>query len=138
LGVLGIFEIGAGKLFAQAGLEPQSSWSLPPEWLGLQVWAAGTKQIGFLMGIRTLGSQALVAHACNPCYSVGRDQENCGWKPAQANSLGEPISKKPNTKKGWWSGRTKTTPRVEKERFIGGHSARLTLRFRVQQLSWNG
>jgi hypothetical protein len=27
------------KLFAQAGLKPQSFWSLPPKWLGLQVWA---------------------------------------------------------------------------------------------------
>jgi hypothetical protein len=30
--------------------------------------------------------QALVAHACNPCYSGGRDQENCSSKPAQGNS----------------------------------------------------
>jgi hypothetical protein len=26
-------------IFAQAGLEPWSSWSLPPKYLGLQVWA---------------------------------------------------------------------------------------------------
>jgi hypothetical protein len=26
--------------------------------------------------------------------SGGRDQEDCGWKPAQANSSREPISKK--------------------------------------------
>jgi hypothetical protein len=31
-------------------------------------------------------SQALVAHACNPSYSGCRDQEDCGLKPAQANS----------------------------------------------------
>jgi hypothetical protein len=30
------------QVFAQAGLEPQSSWSQPPKWLGLQAWA--TKQ----------------------------------------------------------------------------------------------
>jgi hypothetical protein len=29
---------------------------------------------------------ALVAHACNPSYSGGRDQEDLGSKPAQANS----------------------------------------------------
>jgi hypothetical protein len=29
--VLGIFEIGSYELFAQAGFEPWSSWSLPPE-----------------------------------------------------------------------------------------------------------
>jgi hypothetical protein len=46
-------------------------------------------------------SQALVAHACNP----SRDQEDLGLKPAQANSSGDPISKKkPFTKKDWWSG----------------------------------
>jgi hypothetical protein len=28
----------------------------------------------------------LVAHACNPSYSGGRDQEDLGSKPAQANS----------------------------------------------------
>jgi hypothetical protein len=28
----------------------------------------------------------LVAHTCNPSYSEGRDQEDRGSKPAQANS----------------------------------------------------
>jgi hypothetical protein len=36
--VLGIFEIGSFKLFAQADFETRASWSLPPEWLGLQAW----------------------------------------------------------------------------------------------------
>jgi hypothetical protein len=31
-------------------------------------------------------SQVLVAHACNPSYSEGRDQEDPGSKPALANS----------------------------------------------------
>jgi hypothetical protein len=35
--VLGIFEIGSPKLFTQIDLKQQSSLSLPPEWLGLQV-----------------------------------------------------------------------------------------------------
>jgi hypothetical protein len=39
-----------------------------------------------------------VAHACNPSYSGGRDQEAQGLKPAQANSLRDPISKRPITK----------------------------------------
>jgi hypothetical protein len=34
----------------------------------------------------------VVAHACNPSYSGGRDQEDHGLKPAQANSPQEPIS----------------------------------------------
>jgi hypothetical protein len=53
----------------------------------------------------TLSCQALVPHTCNTRYSGGRDQENCSSKPAQANSLQDPISKKPFTKKkDWWSG----------------------------------
>jgi hypothetical protein len=52
----------------------------------------------------TNNCQVLVAHACNPSYSGGRDQEDQGSKPAQANSLWDPILKKPITKKGWWSG----------------------------------
>jgi hypothetical protein len=31
-------------------------------------------------------SQVPVAHAYDPRYSEGRDQENCSLKPAQANS----------------------------------------------------
>jgi hypothetical protein len=48
-----------------------------------------------------------VAHTCNSSYSGGRDQEARGSKPAPANSLRDPISKKKKkkiTKKGWWSG----------------------------------
>jgi hypothetical protein len=45
--VLGIFEIRSHKLFAQGGLEHWSSWSLPPEELGLQVWATSTPSLDF-------------------------------------------------------------------------------------------
>jgi hypothetical protein len=45
-----------------------------------------------------------VAHTCDPGYSGGRDQEDHGLKPAQANSCRDPISKRPITKKGWWNG----------------------------------
>jgi hypothetical protein len=37
----------------------------------------------------------LVANACNPSYSGGRDQEDLGSKPVQANSLLDPILKNP-------------------------------------------
>jgi hypothetical protein len=40
--VKGVFKIGYHELFAWAGFESRSSWSLPPEKLGLQVWATGT------------------------------------------------------------------------------------------------
>jgi hypothetical protein len=45
-----------------------------------------------------------VAHTYNPSYSGGRDQEDPGLKAAQADSSRDPISKKPTTEKGWWSG----------------------------------
>jgi hypothetical protein len=41
-----------------------------------------------------------VAQACNPSYSGGRDQENSGLMPVQANILQDPILKKPITRKG--------------------------------------
>jgi hypothetical protein len=43
-------------------------------------------------------SRAPVAHAYNLSYSGGRDQEDHGLRPAQENSLRDPISKIPNTK----------------------------------------
>jgi hypothetical protein len=36
-----------------------------------------------------------VAHTCNPSYWGGRDQEDCGVKPA--NNSRDPLSKNPNT-----------------------------------------
>jgi hypothetical protein len=45
-------------------------------------------------------SRAPVAHAYNPSYSGGRDQEDCRSKPARKNSSRDPISKKPFTKIG--------------------------------------
>jgi hypothetical protein len=44
-------------------------------------------------------SQALVAHTCNPSYSGGRDQEDQGSKPVQANNL-RPYLEKTHHKKG--------------------------------------
>jgi hypothetical protein len=32
-----------------------------------------------------------MAHACNPSYSGGRDQEDHSAKPAQGNNLRDPI-----------------------------------------------
>jgi hypothetical protein len=43
---------------------------------------------------------ALVAHACNPCCSEAREQEDGGLKPAWANSSQDPILKKTHHKKG--------------------------------------
>jgi hypothetical protein len=41
--------------------------------------------------LKPVMSWVLVAHACNPSYSGGRDQENHGSKPAQGNSSQDPI-----------------------------------------------
>jgi hypothetical protein len=41
-----------------------------------------------------------VAHACNPSYSGGRDQEDLGLRPVQANSLRDPMLKNTQHKKG--------------------------------------
>jgi hypothetical protein len=41
----------------------------------------------------------LVAQACNPSYSRGRDLEDHASKPAWANRLQNPILKTPITKK---------------------------------------
>jgi hypothetical protein len=41
----------------------------------------------------------LVAHSCSPSYSGGRDQEDCGLKPAWANSLRDLILKKTHHRK---------------------------------------
>jgi hypothetical protein len=51
--------------------------------------------------IKSSWGWALVAHACNPSYSGGSDQEDLSAKSAWANSSQDPILKKPNTKKGW-------------------------------------
>jgi hypothetical protein len=40
------------------------------------------------------------AHACNPSYSGGRDENYLGSKPAQENSSRNPIMKITNTKTG--------------------------------------
>jgi hypothetical protein len=44
--------------------------------------------------------RALVAHACNPSYSGGRDQEDHSSKPAWASISARPYIKKPFTKIG--------------------------------------
>jgi hypothetical protein len=48
-------------------------------------------------------SQVAVAHACNPTYLRGRDQEDHSLNPARENSLRDPVLKKHITKKGQWS-----------------------------------
>jgi hypothetical protein len=59
-------------------------------------WGTGFFSYGL---IKAFSSQAQVAHASNPSYSGGRDQEDCGSKPVRANSSRDPILKIPITKR---------------------------------------
>jgi hypothetical protein len=53
-------------------------------------------------GLKILhSSQVLVADACNPSYSGGRDQEDHSSSQPPSNSSQDLISKKPITKMGW-------------------------------------
>jgi hypothetical protein len=47
---------------------------------------------------RSFVSLVPVAHACNPRYSGGRDQDDYSSKPVWTNSLWYPISKNPTQK----------------------------------------
>jgi hypothetical protein len=58
----------------------------------------------YSLAFKSSWNLVLVAHACNLSYSGGIHQEDRGSKPAQGNSLRDPISKILNTKKAWWSG----------------------------------
>jgi hypothetical protein len=60
--------------------------------------------------LKMIISQAPVAHTCRPSYSGDRDQEDHSSKPAQTNCSQDPISKIPNTKKGWQSGSSGRVP----------------------------
>jgi hypothetical protein len=51
------------------------------------------------MSSKKIYGQAPVALTCNPSYTEGRDQEDCGLKLAWANSLRNSISIKPIKKK---------------------------------------
>jgi hypothetical protein len=52
-----------------------------------------------LKSLRNFGLEP-VAHACNPSYSGGRDQEDLSSKTAWANSLQDPNFEKTHHKKG--------------------------------------
>jgi hypothetical protein len=57
-------------------------------------------------GSRKGREPGMVAHACNPSYSGGRDQEGGGRKLVWGNSSPDPVSKrkKSSPKEAWWSG----------------------------------
>jgi hypothetical protein len=62
-----------------------------------------------------------MAYVCNSSFCEGRDQEDSQQKPAQANISHDPVSKKPFTKKGWWSGSSSTlssNPSIEKKKSL--------------------
>jgi hypothetical protein len=68
------------------------------EWIFLPLWQEFTLMsfsIEFLIN---------TDYNLSPSYSGGRDQEDCGSKPAQANSFERTYLENTITKKGWWSG----------------------------------
>jgi hypothetical protein len=86
-----------------------TAWAMPFNLPASTSWVAGIIDVKqhawrmFLILLRIYLKLGTGAHACNPSYSGGRDQEDRGSKPAQAKCSRDPISKKPITK-GWWSG----------------------------------
>jgi hypothetical protein len=74
-----------------------------PLWRRGSLWRRDQNKLGEGW-LGSLGKSKVSAHACNPSYSAGRDQEAHDSKPAWANSFRDPALKKPITKKGWWSG----------------------------------
>jgi hypothetical protein len=96
------------KLASEARKPNNSHFLVKFEWLG---WSTRKQCLENIIIIcvwwlseyvkKSLSCQVLVAHACNPSYSGGRDQD-CSLKPAQANSSWDPISKNPITKN--WAG----------------------------------
>jgi hypothetical protein len=73
------------------------------------IWGKGRGQGTRASEQKCRYSQVPVAHTHNPSYSGDRDQEDRGSKPAP-NSSGDPISKIPNIKQGWWSGSSGRVP----------------------------
>jgi hypothetical protein len=69
--VMGFLEIGSHKLFAWAGFKPGSSWSLPPEYLGLQVHAisASLRHTAFLIAIWKIYHSDTSVLNKNECFS---------------------------------------------------------------------
>jgi hypothetical protein len=64
----------------------------------------------------------------------GRSQEDHGSKPARENGLRDPISKKPFTKKGWWSGgqpgQKQSEPEMAKSKQIKEEKREISIDFR--------
>jgi hypothetical protein len=87
---------GTGLVTHKLGPNYPGKNPFPPVHLGV----GGKKEPGWVP----------VAHACNPSYSGGRDQDNCSLKSAWANSSQDPISKIPNTKQDWQSGSSGRVP----------------------------
>jgi hypothetical protein len=57
-------------------------------------------QLGeFYRDINIVNQPVPVTHTCNSSCSGGRNQDDGGSKPAQANSLRDPISKNPSQKR---------------------------------------
>jgi hypothetical protein len=73
-----------------------------------------------------------VAHICNPGYLGGRDEEDCGSRPAWANSSGRSYPEKPFTKIGlveWLKMKalSSSPSTTKKKKFLEYHPFHLSL-----------
>jgi hypothetical protein len=59
---------------------------------------SAVKEVVVQCYLKVILSWVLVAHAYNPSYLRGRDQEDCSLKPIWPNSSRYSVSKIPNTK----------------------------------------
>jgi hypothetical protein len=96
---------GSLELFAQAGSEPQSSWSLPPEYLGLQAWSTTWLHFFlsfFLVDVRfelkvsyLLGRHPTTCHSASLSLflqSLNSTQRFLSWKYFSKFSFSVPLS----------------------------------------------
>jgi hypothetical protein len=84
----------------ETDLGPDLVWESGAASFRRRCLSSDLKYVQGLLGEGSWECWVPVAHACNPSYSGGRDQEDLGLKPAQANSSWDPISRKPIIIKG--------------------------------------
>jgi hypothetical protein len=73
--VKGLFKIQSCKLFAQSSFELPFSWSLPPEYLGLQVWTTGT-QLKLSSFCLCLLSARMTVMCCHPAGKIDKEEKS--------------------------------------------------------------
>jgi hypothetical protein len=63
-----------------------------------------------ILDLKSILCQVPVTHACNPSYMGVWDQEDCGLRPAQANSSWDSNLQNNQSKMEWRCGSSSRTP----------------------------